>query len=271
MPGKVHIVGAGPGAVDLLTVRAMAVIRSAGVVLHDDLVSAEVVALAPESAEIINVGKRCGNRAMTQEKINALMIWHARNGSQVVRLKSGDPAIFGRMGEEIDKLRRAGIPFEVVPGITAVSAAASAVGISLTDRRAASTLVVATAHVCGPQSHGLGHHGAGAPERTTFAVYMPGPDYSRTAQQLIRSGLNASTPCVLVSNASRSAQQVCHLTLADLPFALGIAPPAVLIVGEVTRERQHEAEVQVANRFLEENHEPIANRNQNSPHQRAGA
>ena len=268
MQGKVHIVGAGPGAVDLLTVRAVSILRSAEVVLHDDLVSAEMVALAPDSAQIINVGKRCGNRAMTQEKINALMIWHVRNGSTVVRLKSGDPAIFGRLGEEIDALRRTDVPFEVTPGITAISAAASAAVISLTDRRAASTLVLATAHHCRPQNAELGLRGAGA-ESTTFAVYMPGPDYSRTAQQLILSGWHPSTPCVLVSNASRSKQQVCHLALSDLPFALRIAPPAVLIMGEVTRERMQVSKFQAINKFLEENHEP--DRNQNSPYQRAGA
>lgn len=268
MQGKVHIVGAGPGAVDLLTVRAMSTIRSADVVLHDDLVSGEIVALAPKSAQIINVGKRCGNRAMTQEKINALMIWHARNGSTVVRLKSGDPAIFGRLGEEIDALRRADVPFEVTPGITAASAAASAAGISLTDRRAASTLVLATAHHCRLHNPDVEWRGVYA-ESTTFAVYMPGPDYGRTAEQLIHSDLSANTPCVLVSNASRGKQQVCHLTLSDLPFALGIAPPAVLIVGEVTRERTQQSEVQALNKFLEENHEP--NRNQNSPYQRTGA
>lgn len=269
MQGKVHIVGAGPGAVDLLTVRAMSIIRSAEVVLHDDLVSAEILALAPASAQIINVGKRCGNRAMTQEKINVLMIWHARSGAEVVRLKSGDPAIFGRLGEEIDELRRAGVPFEAIPGITAASAAASAAGISLTDRRAASRLVLATAHVCQPQSADFAS-GSDDAVCATFAVYMPGPDYSRTAQQLIHSGLNASTPCVLVSNASRSKQQVCYITLSDLPFVV-IAPPAVLIVGEVARKRTQQLEFQAINKFLEENHEPIGNRNQNSPNQRAGA
>lgn len=243
-------------------------IRSGEVVLHDDLVSAEIVALASESAEVINVGKRCGKRAMTQEKINALMIWHAHNGSAVVRLKSGDPAIFGRLGEEIDALRRAGVCFEVTPGITAASAAASAAGISLTDRRAASALVLATAHHCRPQNAELGLRGAGA-ESATCAVYMPGPDYARTAQQLILSGWHPSTPCVLVSHASRSKQQVCPLTLSDLPFALGIAPPAVLIMGEVTRERMQVSKFQAINKFLEENHEP--DRNQNSPYQRAGA
>src|SRR5690348_10062768 len=117
MSGKVHIVGAGPGAVDLLTLRAHALIQSADVLLHDDLVSDEILALASQTAEIVNVGKRCGRRANSQEKINALMVWHAQNGSRVVRLKSGEPGIFGRLGEELDALRRAGVPVEVVPGI----------------------------------------------------------------------------------------------------------------------------------------------------------
>src|ERR1041385_42795 len=129
MPGKVYIVGSGPGAVDLLTLKAHALIRTADVLLHDDLVSAEILALAPESAQIMNVGKRCGSRSNSQEKINALMIWHAQNGTHVVRLKSGEPGIFGRLGEELDALRRASIPVEVVPGITAASAAAAAAGI----------------------------------------------------------------------------------------------------------------------------------------------
>src|SRR5689334_17315813 len=104
MPGKVYIVGAGPGAVDLLTLKAAAIIRAADVVLHDDLVPAEILALAPVSAQIVSVGKRCGRRANTQDKIHILMAWHAHNGSQVVRLKAGDPAVFGRLGEELDAL-----------------------------------------------------------------------------------------------------------------------------------------------------------------------
>lgn len=240
MTGKVHIVGAGPGAADLLTVRAASLLRSADVVLHDDLVPAEILALVSASAQVVNVGKRCGTKTTSQEMINALMVWHAENGMQVVRLKSGDPAVFGRLGEETEALRRAGVPFEVVPGITAASAAASAAGITLTDRRSASTLVIATGHHC--HSHPATLRTAGDPQRRTLAVYMPGPDYGRTAAQLMQSGLDGNTPCALVSNAGRVNQQVCHMTVSDLPFAIGIQAPAVLIVGEVARERGNKME-----------------------------
>jgi uroporphyrin-III C-methyltransferase len=264
MPGKVHIVGAGPGAVDLLTLKAHALIRSAGVLLHDDLVSAEILALAPQSAQTINVGKRCGDSSNSQEKINALMIWHAQNGSQVVRLKSGEPGIFGRLGEELDALRRAGIPVEVVPGITAASAAAAGAAVSLTDRRSASTLVIATAHNARAHIASLRSRHAD-PAHTTLAVYMPGPDYSRTAQELIASGLDANTPCVLVSNAARTTEQVCFMTVSDLPFALGIAAPAVLIVGEVARKRTYKPEFAMIANSLEEKYEPADNRDPHSP------
>jgi uroporphyrin-III C-methyltransferase len=265
MSGKVHIVGAGPGAIDLLTLRAHALIRSADVLLHDDLVSDEILALASETAEIVNVGKRCGRRDNSQEKINALMIWHAQNGRQVVRLKSGEPGIFGRLGEELDALRRACIPFEVVPGITAASAAAAAAGVSLTDRRSASALVVVTAHNAGANVDSLRVQKAD-PAHTTLAVYMPGPDYSRTAQQLIASGLDANTPCVLVSNAARSTEQVCYMTISDLPFALGIAAPAVLIVGEVARKRTYKSEFAMITNSLEEKYEPVGNRDPHPTH-----
>lgn len=264
MTGKVTIVGAGPGAADLLTVRAVSALQSAEVVLHDDLVPAEILGLVPPPAQALNVGKRCGNRSISQEKINALMIWHAQNQSRVVRLKSGDPAIFGRLGEELDALRRAGIPFEVIPGITAASAAASAAEITLTDRRVASTLVISTAHTCRQEMAGLRAQHSGT--RTTFAVYMPGPDYSVTAQQLVDSGLDANTPCVLVSNAGRSAQQVCYITISDLPFAIGIAAPAVLLVGEVARVRGQQQEISGLKTLMEENYEPVDNRGENPAH-----
>jgi uroporphyrin-III C-methyltransferase len=244
MATKVHIVGAGPGSADLLTLRAASALKTAEVVLHDDLVPAEILEFAPPTAEVVNVGKRCGTRANTQEKINALMVWHAQNGKEVVRLKSGDPAVFGRLGEELDALRRAGIAFEVVPGITAASAAASAATITLTDRRAASTLVITTAHNCRAEIASLRSQKA---DRKTLAVYMPGPDYGATARQLIDSGLDGNTPCVIVSNAGRSSQRACYMTISDLPFAAGVAAPAVLIVGEVTRKRRPEsADVKVS-------------------------
>jgi len=232
MTGKVIIVGAGPGPADLLTLRASTALRAAEVVLHDDLVTAEVLALAVQSARTLNVGKRCGTRSTTQDQINALMIWHARRGKVVVRLKSGDPAVFGRLGEELEALRRAGVPFEIIPGVTASSAAAASVGITLTDRNSASALLVVTAHnVRGEKLRASGFD----PQRTSFAVYMPGPDYGSTARDLMESGVDANTPCVLVSHAGRASEQKCFMALYDLPFALGVAAPAILLVGEVAR------------------------------------
>ncbi|HEU4414595.1 MAG TPA: uroporphyrinogen-III C-methyltransferase [Candidatus Angelobacter sp.] len=239
MPGKVHIVGAGPGSADLLTLRAASLLRSAGVVLHDDLVAPEVLALCPPSAEIVNVGKRCGRHSRTQEQINALMVWHAtacKSGS-VIRLKSGDPAVFGRLGEELDALRRAGIAFEIVPGITAAAAAAASAEITLTDRRAASALVVLTAHNSRNESM---QKTIFDPAHATYAIYMPGPDYSRTARELLESGLAPETPCALVSNAGRGNEQAFYLTLGALVSARAVPPPALLIVGEVARERSRQ-------------------------------
>ncbi|HZU32903.1 MAG TPA: uroporphyrinogen-III C-methyltransferase [Candidatus Angelobacter sp.] len=232
MSGKVYIVGAGPGAADLLTLRAASLLQKAEVVLHDDLVSSEILALCPASAEIISVGKRCGQHSRSQEQINALMVWHAGLNKNVVRLKSGDPAVFGRLGEELDALRRANIAFEIVPGITAASAAAASVGITLTDRHAASALMIVTAHnIRGEKLRADGFD----PQRTSFAVYMPGPDYNRTARELRESGVPAEMPCVLVSHAGRSSEQRCFTTLMELP-RLKVAAPALLIVGEVARQ-----------------------------------
>src|SRR5215813_2462110 len=230
MPNKVYIIGAGPGAADLLTLRAANLLRAAHVVLHDDLVPREILELCPRSAEIVNVGKRCGRQGSSQERINALMVWYATElpGPQptqertIVRLKSGDPGVFGRLGEEIDALRRAGIPFEVVPGVTAAAAAAAAAGLTLTDRRCASALVLVTAHNTRNESL---ERTIFDPERSTYAIYMPGPDYSRTARELSASGLNPATPCAVVSNAGRANEETRFLTLADLAKVKGIPAP----------------------------------------------
>jgi len=233
--GKVYIVGAGPGAADLLTLRAATVLRAAQIVLHDDLVPQEILDLCPVSAQVINVGKRCGRHGRSQEQINALMVWHAREtqSQTILRLKSGDPAVFGRLAEELDALRRAEVEFEIIPGVTAASAAAASAKITLTDRRAASALVVATAHNCRNESLSETME----PARSTYALYMPGPDYSKTVQGLLESGHEPTTPCTVVSNAGRANEEVRYITLHELKSANGIPAPAVLIVGEVARER----------------------------------
>jgi uroporphyrin-III C-methyltransferase len=246
MAGKVYIVGAGPGAADLLTLRAAALLRSATIVLHDDLVPAEILELCPVSAHIINVGKRCGRHGRSQQQINALMVWHSREpeAQTIVRLKSGDPAVFGRLGEELDALRRAGIEFEIVPGVTAASAAAASAKITLTDRRAASALVVVTAH--NSRNESLSRTVSG-PTRSTYAVYMPGPDYAGTVKGLIESGHEPGTPCAVVSNAGRANEEVRYLTLEELASVKGIPAPALLIVGEVARRIQPGTDLDLPN------------------------
>src|SRR6476646_1130110 len=241
MSARVYIVGAGPGAADLLTLRAAKLLRAAQVVLHDDLVPEEILDLCPHSAQVINVGKRCGRHGRSQEQINALMVWHAREiqSQTIVRLKSGEPAVCGRLGEELDALRRAGVEYEIVPGVTAASAAAAAARITLTDRRAASALVVVTGH----NSRNESLSKTVEPARSTYALYMPGPDYSRTMQGLLESGHEPTTPCAVVSNAGRANEEVRYLTLGELASAKGIPAPAVMIVGEVAAEhpaRRHE-------------------------------
>lgn len=231
MLGRVSIIGAGPGSADLLTVRAVHRLRAGEVVLHDDLVSPEVLSLCSATAQVVNVGKRCGRRlGFSQERINRLMIHHARQRREVVRLKSGDPSVFGRLGEELDALREAGVAFEIVPGVTAVTAAAAAAELTLTDRRIASSLLVLSAHHAAQNAQ---LSALADPERTTFAVYMPGPDYGRTACELIQAGIAPSTPCVAVSSACRPAQRVHALALGDLEHKHDIPAPAVLIVGRV--------------------------------------
>ena len=258
MSGKVYIVGAGPGAADLLTLRAASLLHAADVVLHDDLVPQEILEHISASAEVINVGKRCGKHGAGQEQINQLMVRYAAEKSTVVRLKSGDPAMFGRLGEELDVLRDEGVPFEIVPGITAATAAAAAAGFTLTDRRFASALVMVTAHSCHGQSLS---RTLLDPEQATYAIYMPGPDYGKTAHELLSYGLDESTPCAVVSNAARAQQQIKFLSLSELQSTAGVPAPAVLVVGKVVKSSNF------AEYFLEELYESVCNPNQNPAYQ----
>src|SRR5450755_4671225 len=146
MKGKVYLVGAGPGDPELLTLKALRILRTADAVLHDDLVAPEILALIPTTAQIIGVGKRCGKKQILQTEIHCLMVNLAASGLRVVRLKGGDPLIFGRAGEEIETLRRNNIQFEIVPGVTSALGAAAAAQIPLTHRRASDAVVFLTAH-----------------------------------------------------------------------------------------------------------------------------
>jgi uroporphyrin-III C-methyltransferase len=240
-PETVHLVGAGPGDPDLLTVKAVRLIQTADVILHDDLVPQAILDLASPSAEILNVGKRCGNKNITQAEINSMMIDHARGNRSVVRLKSGDPLIFGRAAEEIAALTEAGVPFQIVPGITAAFAAAAAIGCSLTSRDAASNVIFSTGH------HAQSHNQSPLPEieDATRVVYMPGRDLRLLAQEWLDQGLPADFPCAVVSRAAQPGQQIRYTTLAALGDAEPTLAPSLLIAGWVVREiaaaRQKEA------------------------------
>jgi len=233
MKGKVYLVGAGPGDPELLTVRAVRLLESADAVLYDDLVSAEIVNLIPARAQRHNVGKRCGKKKILQQEINFLMIALADAGLRVVRLKSGDPLIFGRAGEEIESLRRAGIPHEIVPGVTSALGAAAAGQIPLTHRQKSSALVLLTAHHASGKasSDWTWLAGSGA----TLVIYMPGGDYGATSAKLKSAGLASETPCAMVSRATTSRQRIHRTTIGELGQAPPLPAPTLLIVGEVAR------------------------------------
>jgi uroporphyrin-III C-methyltransferase len=230
--GTAYLVGAGPGDPDLLTVKAVRLIESADVILHDDLVPQAVLELASMSAEIDNVGKRCGAKNITQDEINTLMVEHARAGRSVIRLKSGDPLLFGRAAEEINALNEAGIPNVVIPGVSAAFAAAAALGRSLTDRTCASNVIFSSGH------HAQSHNRAPLPalEDATRVVYMPGRDLTLLAEEWMTEGLPAELPCVVVSRAAQPDQQVLHTTLGSLGQAEPAAAPSLLIAGWAVRE-----------------------------------
>ena len=230
-PGKVYLVGAGPGDPELLTLKAVRLLGEAGVVLHDDLVPQSILDLAGKQALIISVGKRCGRKKITQAAIHDLMIVSARKGLAVIRLKSGDPMIFGRAGEEIDALREAGVPFEVVPGVTAASSAAAFLEASLTDRRVSSRVIVLS-----------GHHAARTipepelwpgtlPTDATLAIYMPGQNLAQVAASLLRSGLPAVMPCVAVTDSSRPEATYTASRLGGLSHLPTSFAPTLLLVG----------------------------------------
>ena len=229
-PGVVYLVGAGPGDPELLTLRAARLLQSADVVLPDDLVSDDVLALASPSALIVPVGKRCGQPRITQAGIHALMLEHAGAGRSVVRLKSGDPLVFGRAAEEIAALTEARIPFEIVPGITAAFAVAAELKTPLTDRGSASKLVFATAHHAADKLELTPKWEGAFPGDATLVVYMPGRRFRTLADELIASGIDAATPCVAVSKASTPEERVHRTTLAGLEDdAVGPAPVVMLI------------------------------------------
>src|SRR6267378_406439 len=230
MPGKVYLVGAGPGDPELLTRKAWRVLQSADVVLHDDLVSEEILRVLPRAVQVVNVGKRCGAKGISQDEINERMVSLAREGKVVARLKNGDPLLFGRAGEEMEALRQAGIEFEVIPGVTAALGAAAAARISLTDRRHASRMVFVTAHRA--SGTGLTNERQVA-EDTTYVIYMPGNRNAELAGELQAAGIDAEIPCVVISCATTKDETIFRTTVGKLPQSPEAVAPSLLIVGSV--------------------------------------
>ena len=229
-PGHVYLCGAGPGNPDLLTLRAAHLLATSDVILPDDLVSEAILDLASPTAEIIPVGKRCGQPRVIQAGIHELMVRHAAQGQSVLRLKSGDPLIFGRANEEMEALRAAGTPFEIVPGITTAFAVAAELKTPLTDRNSASKLVLATAHHAAGKPEPVAWEGAFPPD-STLVLYMPGRDFAQLSASLIRSGVAGTTPVAAVSKASTPEEHVVMTTLAGLAEA-GVGPaPLILLIG----------------------------------------
>jgi uroporphyrin-III C-methyltransferase/precorrin-2 dehydrogenase/sirohydrochlorin ferrochelatase len=237
--GEVYLVGAGPGEPDLLTVRALKLIKRADVALYDNLISPEVLALLPARTKKIYVGKERARHTMRQEAINALLVELARDGKRVLRLKGGDPFVFGRGGEEIDSLSANGIRFEVVPGITAALGAAAYAGIPLTHRDYAQSCVFVTGHLQ-DGSMDLDWVALARP-RQTIVVYMGLLGLPQLCRKLVAHGLPRSTSAAVVQQGTTRAQRVVTGTLATLPARVAKAKmhaPTLIIVGDVVRLRE---------------------------------
>ncbi len=237
-PGRVHLVGAGPGAADLLTLRALRLVQLADVVVYDRLVGPEVLELVPPQTETIFVGKMRDRHVRSQAEINRLLVELARAGKRVVRLKGGDPFIFGRGGEELEALAAAGVAFEVVPGITAALGCAAHAGVPLTHRDHAQTLVFVTGHTKDGEVE-LDWPALVRPHQT-LVVYMGAKAVGSLCAGLLAHGLDPATPAALIENGTYQHQRTIAATVATLP---GLVPdqrllgPALIVIGEVVRLR----------------------------------
>lgn len=235
--GKVYLVGAGPGAADLITVRGARLLAQADVVLYDALVTPEMLALCAQ-AVLISVGKRSGQRSMAQQHINEQLVDCARAYQLIVRLKGGDPMLFGRADEELRALEQEGIEVEVVPGITTAVAAAAATKQPLTRRGLARSVAFFTSST----APGEPDHPA-LPETDTLIQYMGGREAAATAERLLAEGRRADLPVVVVENCSRADERILRLTLTDL--ARGLEPghgPVLVMMGEALARREHQAD-----------------------------
>ena len=241
-PGSVWLVGAGPGDPDLLTRKAERLIRAASVVFHDALVGEGILTLIPSHVRRVSVGKRSGRHSKDQKSIDALIVEAALAGERVLRLKGGDPSIFGRADEELTACRDAGLPVHVCPGVTAASAAAAQIGQSLTLRGLARRLTFVTAHTKGGEVPDLDWAALADPQ-ATLAVYMGKAAAPHVAAGLIAAGLAADTPVVLVENASLPSANTFRSRLDLLPIAARTAlgdGPAIILIGEALRAIENE-------------------------------
>jgi len=241
-PGTVWLVGAGPGDPDLLTRKAERLLGQADIVFHDALVGKAVLALAPD-ADLVSVGKRSGRHSKSQDEINDLMLLAASSGRKVVRLKGGDPSIFGRSAEELDHLMAQGVPVRICPGVTTASAAAASGLASLTLRGLARKLTFVTAHARAGEKLQLDWKQLAEPD-ATLAVYMGRGAASEIARELIAAGRSADTPVMIAVNVSRPDERVLRGRLGALGFlvrAISDDEPTLLLIGEAVAPRQIDA------------------------------
>ncbi|WP_097504575.1 uroporphyrinogen-III C-methyltransferase [Escherichia coli] len=232
--GKVWLVGAGPGDASLITVKGLHCIRNAEVIVHDRLVNPELLTQAPASCLIIDVGKSPNHHSVPQAQINALLVKHAGEGRQVVRLKGGDPYVFGRGGEEAEQLAKEGLAFEIVPGISSAIGGLAYAGIPVTHRRYASSFHIVTGHLC--QENASQNWQALAQINGTLVILMGMTQLLQICQQLIKGGMSAGTPVAVVMYASQPCQQIAKGTLADIHLEVErqkLHAPALIVVGEV--------------------------------------
>ena len=240
LPGTVHLVGAGPGDPDLLTLRAARLIMQAGLIVHDGLVEPAVLAMAKPSARMISVAKSRARHTMAQDDINALLVREALLGNDVVRLKGGDPFIFGRGGEEAEACRRAGVPVKVVPGISAAMGAAAAAQIPLTHRDSASIVTFVAGQCKGlTDQDWSGLAGKGR----TLVIYMGVATAEAITEKLIADGLSPDVPVAVIENATRAEMRVLRGPLAGLAELVAkhkVKSPALIVIGDVTAEKDQE-------------------------------
>jgi uroporphyrin-III C-methyltransferase len=237
-PGKVYLVGSGPGGTGLLTVRAMEVIAGAEVVLFDQLPGEEILMALPETAEKVNCGKYGNRHTLEQEEIEALMVRYALEGKDVVRLKGGDPFVFGRGGEEMEVLRRHGIPVELVPGVTSAVAVPGAVGIPLTHRKYASQVTILTGHEDPTKPESALDWELLARGRGTIVILMGVKNLPMIAEALLANGKEPETPVAIIERGLRKDQRVTTGPLSDIGRVAGeagVKPPAVIVIGDVVR------------------------------------